>query len=79
MHPREELGRRWLGAVVLPRTCFEELGAVPEAVDRPDRCYFYERCALRLPVCAGGYPDEVCVSPSHTASCYRCGTGGEEK
>lgn len=54
-------------------------GAVPEAVDRPDRCYFYERCALRLPVCAGGYPNEVCVSPSHTASCYRCGTGGEEK
>ena len=52
-------------------------GAVPEAIDRPDRCYFYERCALRLPVCAGGYPDEVCVSPLHTASCYRCKTGGE--
>lgn len=34
MHPREELGWRWLGAVVLPRTCFEELGAVPEAVDQ---------------------------------------------
>ena len=54
-------------------------GAVPEAIDRPDRCYFYERCALRLPVCAGGYPDEVYVSPLHTASCYRCGSGGEEK
>jgi peptide/nickel transport system ATP-binding protein len=52
-------------------------GAVPEVIDRPDRCYFYERCTLRLPVCASGYPDEVCVSPLHTASCYRCGTGGE--
>ena len=54
-------------------------GAVPEAVGLPDRCYFYERCALRLPVCAGGYPDEVRISPTHTASCYRCGTRGEEK
>ncbi len=52
-------------------------GAVPEAVHLPNRCYFYDRCAKRLPVCAGDYPGETRLSPTHTVSCYRCATGGE--
>jgi len=52
-------------------------GAVPEAVNLPNRCYFYDRCTMRLPACEGGYPGEVRISPSHAASCYRCFNGGE--
>ena len=52
-------------------------GAVPEAVDLPDRCYFYERCARRLPACTGGYPKEARVSPTHDVACYLAENGGE--
>ena len=52
-------------------------GAVPEAVDLPDRCYFYERCARRLPVCEGSYPKETRVSPMHDVACYLAENGGE--
>ena len=54
-------------------------GAVPEAVNLPDRCFFYDRCAMRLDACAGAYPKETRISPTHGVSCYRAANGGEFK
>ena len=52
-------------------------GAVPEAVNLPNRCYFYNRCTVRIATCEGAYPEEARISPTHGVSCYRCANGGE--
>ena len=46
-------------------------GKVPNPVNMPDYCYFKDRCELQLPCCAGEYPCEISLSPTHKVSCYR--------
>ena len=46
-------------------------GKVPNPVNRPDYCYFKDRCELQLPCCGGEYPCEISLSPTHKVSCYR--------
>ena len=46
-------------------------GKVPNPVDMPDYCYFKDRCELCVKACAGEYPREISLSPTHKVSCYR--------
>ena len=52
-------------------------GVVPNPMQLPRHCYFYDRCSCRMPACQAGYPDEVSLSPTHRVSCY-CYTGQDE-
>ena len=46
-------------------------GKVPNPINMPNYCYFKDRCELQLPCCAGEYPCEISLSPTHKVSCYR--------
>ena len=46
-------------------------GKVPNPVNMPDYCYFKDRCEMCVDGCAGEYPHEVRLSPTHTVTCYR--------
>ena len=52
-------------------------GKVPNPVNMPDYCYFKDRCEQCLERCAGEYPVEVSLSPTHTVTCYRYYEGEE--
>ncbi len=54
-------------------------GKVPNPVNMPDYCYFKDRCEQCLECCAGEYPVEVSLSPTHTVTCYRYYKGEGEK
>lgn len=45
-------------------------GQVPNPIDLPNYCYFYERCYRRKDSCKNGIPDLVSVGNSHYVSCY---------
>jgi peptide/nickel transport system ATP-binding protein len=45
-------------------------GSVPNPIDLPDICYFRERCFRCQGGCAGAYPPEIALSPTHKVSCY---------
>jgi len=45
-------------------------GNVPNPINMPNYCYFRDRCNRRMPVCAGQYPKEVYVTPTHMVTCY---------
>lgn len=46
-------------------------GKVPNPINMPHYCYFKDRCEMQLPCCAGEYPCEISLSPTHKVSCYR--------
>jgi peptide/nickel transport system ATP-binding protein len=45
-------------------------GQVPNPINMPDNCYFYNRCEKRLPICADIYPAAIPFSESHCAYCH---------
>jgi len=45
-------------------------GQVPNPINMPKHCYFYERCKYRTEVCKGDYPELVQISPTHQVSCH---------
>ena len=45
-------------------------GKVPNPIDMPNYCYFYDRCEKRMDVCKTAYPSEIYLSPTHAVSCY---------
>lgn len=45
-------------------------GQVPNPINLPDRCYFWNRCSHCGPKCMNKYPREVKVSETHSVSCY---------
>ncbi|HHT44925.1 MAG TPA: ABC transporter ATP-binding protein [Fastidiosipila sp.] len=44
-------------------------GQVPNPINMPDYCYFYNRCNRAMPVCRGEYPDLIPFSDTHRAAC----------
>ena len=46
-------------------------GTVPELVDLPAGCPFFERCPLAIAECASTLPKPSALGPSHQASCLR--------
>jgi peptide/nickel transport system ATP-binding protein len=46
-------------------------GKVPNPVRMPNYCYFKDRCEFALAECAGAYPGERAISPTHRVACYR--------
>lgn len=45
-------------------------GQVPNPINMPDFCYFYNRCDQCMEVCSKAYPKMLQFSPTHFASCY---------
>ena len=45
-------------------------GKVPNPIDMPNYCYFRDRCEKSVEECAGPYPNETNLSPTHSVSCY---------
>ena len=54
-------------------------GKVPNPVNMPDYCYYKDRCEMCVGRCAGEYPGEISLSPTHKVSCYRFYDGKGEK
>ena len=54
-------------------------GKVPNPVNMPDYCYYKDRCEMCVERCAGEYPGEISLSPTHKVSCYRFYDGKGEK
>lgn len=52
-------------------------GQVPNPMNLPNYCYFYERCDRRRDFCKKGIPDLISVGDSHYASCYLLDKEGE--
>lgn len=52
-------------------------GQVPNPMNLPDYCYFYERCDRRKDICKKGIPDLISVGNSHYVSCYVLDKEGE--
>ncbi len=46
-------------------------GKVPNPINMPNYCYFKDRCEMCVEGCAGAYPEEISLSPTHKVSCYR--------
>ena len=53
-------------------------GQVPNPINLPDRCYFWNRCDKCHGKCMNKYPSEVKVSDTHYVSCYLHQEGGEK-
>jgi len=45
-------------------------GKVPNPINMPNYCYFRDRCEKCIKECAGEYPKEIYISPTHAVSCY---------
>ncbi|NLY18060.1 MAG: ABC transporter ATP-binding protein, partial [Clostridiaceae bacterium] len=45
-------------------------GQVPNPINMPDFCYFYNRCDHSMEICSKAYPEMLQFSPTHYASCY---------
>ncbi len=48
-------------------------GNVPNPVNMPSHCYFYERCSMRKEDCTGEYPCMKQVTPTHFVACHLYG------
>ena len=53
-------------------------GQVPNPINLPDRCYFWNRCQHCMGKCMKKYPEEIKVSDTHYVSCYLAENGGKE-
>lgn len=45
-------------------------GQVPNPINMPDYCYFYNRCEKGMEICARQYPDMIQFSATHFAACH---------
>ncbi|MBP7176484.1 MAG: ABC transporter ATP-binding protein [Thermoclostridium sp.] len=45
-------------------------GQVPNPINMPDYCYFYNRCDQCMDICSKAYPKLMQFSPTHFASCF---------
>ncbi len=54
---------------------FSIKGQVPNPINMPNHCYFYNRCDKAMDVCSGEYPKMIQYSPTHFAACYLCDEG----
>lgn len=45
-------------------------GQVPNPINMPNHCYFYNRCDKALSCCSGEYPGLIRFSDTHYAACY---------
>ncbi len=45
-------------------------GSVPNPINMPSYCYFRDRCNRAFDKCAGQYPSQFYVSPTHSVACY---------
>lgn len=52
-------------------------GQVPNPMNLPNYCYFYERCDRRKDICKKGIPDLISIGNSHYVSCYLLDKEGE--
>jgi len=59
-------------------TLYSIPGRVPNPIDMPNHCYFYDRCTVRGSQCYEAYPKMTQVSDTHSVACYMCGTKVEE-
>lgn len=48
-------------------------GQVPNPMELPNYCYFYDRCDKRKDSCKQGIPELVSIGNSHYVSCYQIG------
>ena len=52
-------------------------GFVPEPIDLPQQCVFFNRCGDAWERCSAGMPDIVEVSPGHFVRCFKYGDHGD--
>lgn len=45
-------------------------GQVPQLIDLKPSCYFYDRCAHRMDICAGKAPKDTRISDNHQVACW---------
>ena len=45
-------------------------GQVPNPINMPNHCYFYNRCDRAMSICSKVYPDMIKFSPTHCAACH---------
>lgn len=45
-------------------------GQVPNPINMPEHCYFYNRCEMCAEKCCGEYPPMRSFSPTHQAACW---------
>jgi oligopeptide/dipeptide ABC transporter ATP-binding protein len=45
-------------------------GAVPNLLNLPPGCSFYDRCRFKMDVCKSNFPPEVSIAPNHRVACY---------
>ncbi|MDD4493678.1 MAG: ABC transporter ATP-binding protein, partial [Eubacteriales bacterium] len=45
-------------------------GQVPNPINMPDYCYFFNRCDKCMDICGEVYPEMMQFSPTHFASCH---------
>ncbi|MDR3216283.1 MAG: ATP-binding cassette domain-containing protein [Clostridiaceae bacterium] len=45
-------------------------GNVPNPINMPPYCYFYDRCRFRTPECKKGYPPFVQLTETHGTACW---------
>ena len=53
-------------------------GQVPNPINLPDRCYFWNRCDKCHSKCMQKYPPETKISDTHYVSCYLHEEGGKK-
>lgn len=58
------------GKATLGDRLYSIKGQVPNPINMPDYCYFYNRCDHRMEICLKTYPKMLQFSPTHFASCY---------
>ncbi len=54
-------------------------GQVPNPINMPDHCYFYNRCDKAMAICSKEYPDMIRFSPTHFAACHLYNEDGSGK
>lgn len=46
-------------------------GTVPNLLNLPDGCTFYDRCKDRMEICTTKYPEYIQINPDHYVACYK--------
>ena len=46
-------------------------GTVPNLLNLPDGCTFYDRCKDRMDICTTKYPEYIQINPDHYVACYK--------
>jgi peptide/nickel transport system ATP-binding protein len=54
-------------------------GQVPNPINMPDHCYFYNRCDKAMDICSKDYPCMIGFSPTHFAACHLYNEDGTDK